>query len=89
MGRERLMTAGEVADYLSCSVSTVRRLAAAGRVPHYRLGRIVRFRRAEVDAWLVSHQEGDVPLIRTAPASDTDQLNLFDAGAAGTASPGG
>ncbi len=77
MVRERLMTAGEVADYLCCSVSTVRRFAARGTIPHYRLGKLVRFRRSELEGWLARRQWGDVPHDGRRPLVDRDQLHLF------------
>ena len=79
MAKEQpLMTAGEVASYLRCSISTVRRLTRRGELPHYRLGKIVRFRRDEIDAWLAGRHEGAVPsAIR--PSSDPNQLSLFEA----------
>ena len=76
--KERLMTMQEVAEYLQCSLSTVRRWVARGKVPHYRMGKLVRFRRAELDRWLDIYREGDWPrvepqLLEVEPA----QLSLF------------
>ncbi|MEW6750597.1 MAG: helix-turn-helix domain-containing protein [Candidatus Latescibacterota bacterium] len=77
MPRDRLLTTGELATYLSCSRSTVRRLTARGELPHYRLGRMVRFRRGEVDLWLARCRAGPAPgLVRDCPP-DPDQLSLF------------
>lgn len=76
MPRDSLMTTREVAAYLNCSTNTVRRLAAGGQLPHYRLGRMVRFRRAEVDNWLGAsrpNQEQSTPRLIEDPA----QLSLF------------
>ena len=73
------MTAQEVATYLRCSVSTVRRFVMRGEIPHYRLGKMVRFRRREVDSWLALYREGELlPDIRSAPVNP-DQLSLFGA----------
>jgi len=76
MVRERLLTAGQIADYLNCSVSTVRRLAGAAKIPHYRLGKLLRFRRTEVDSWLSQYKFGpkNASLDRPDPP---DQLTLF------------
>lgn len=79
MVKERLMTAGEVASYLSCSLSTVRRLVARGEIPHYRLGKMVRFRRGQIDAWLVLHQAGKVAAEGVSATEEDDQPSLFDA----------
>ena len=72
------MTAGEVSEYLQCSVSMVRRLVRRSEIPHIRLGRLVRFRRREVDAWLSRRREGagSGPEQRV-PAGHPDQLFLF------------
>jgi excisionase family DNA binding protein len=44
------MTLHEVAAYLSISPSTVYKLKARGKIRGYRVGRNLRFDRAEVDA---------------------------------------
>jgi excisionase family DNA binding protein len=49
---DRLVTADEVADRLVMSTAWVLREARAGRIPHHRFGRAVRFRMVEIDAWL-------------------------------------
>ena len=79
MARDRLMTARDAAAYLRCSVSTVRRLAHHDELPHYRLGKMVRFRRSEIDGWLTLHHEGN---LSSAPmAFNPNQLSLFDSDA--------
>jgi excisionase family DNA binding protein len=50
---EPLMTVEQVADYLAVPVKTVYRWRLAGVGPRgARVGRYVRFRRADVDSWL-------------------------------------
>ncbi len=77
MLRERLLTAPEVAAYLRCSVSTVRRLVGRGEIPHYRLGKMVRFRRREVDVWLRANSVGELPADPRVPPVDPAQMSLF------------
>ena len=78
MAREGLMKSKEVSRYLRCSVTTVRRLVAKGQIPHFRLGKLVRFRRNEIDAWLNMHHEGDLPPDGARePLVHPDQLFLF------------
>ena len=78
MAREGLMKAKEVSRYLRCSVTTVRRLVAKGQIPHFRLGKLVRFRRNEIDAWLIMHHEGERPPDGARePLVHPDQLFLF------------
>jgi len=45
---EALLTASEAAPLLSIHHVTLLRLAREGRVPHYRFGRLVRFRASEL-----------------------------------------
>ena len=77
MVKERLITARELATYLRCSVSTVRRLVLRGKIPHYRLGKMVRFRRSEIDAWLALRREGEMPPAIKSSPEDPNQLSLF------------
>lgn len=78
MPREALMTVAEVSDYLACSVSLVRRLARRSEIPHYRLGRLMRFRRTDVDAWLQARHEGSTSPGGRRSAAHPDQLFLFE-----------
>jgi excisionase family DNA binding protein len=55
---EPLLTARELAEHLSLSADTVLDWAEAGRIPHFKLGRAVRFRPSEVDAWLEAQRRG-------------------------------
>ena len=58
---ERLWTEQETAEYLQVAVGTLRRWRAEGSgPPALRAGRTVRYRRADVDAWLQRHaDDGD------------------------------
>jgi PTS system nitrogen regulatory IIA component len=58
MEQEQLMDIKEVANYLRVKESTVYTWAQEGILPAFRLGRLWRFRRAEIDAWLESHRRG-------------------------------
>lgn len=50
---EKLMPIGAVADYLGVPVATVYRWNSLGLGPQrYRVGKHVRYRRADVDAWI-------------------------------------
>jgi|TARA_B100000809_G_scaffold107609_1_gene106111 excisionase family DNA binding protein len=72
------MTSQEVSRYLRCSVTTVRRLVGKREMPHFRLGKLVRFRRSEIDAWLNLHHEGELPADGSRePLLHPDQLFLF------------
>ena len=79
MLKGQLMTVPELASYLRCSVTTVRRIVARGEIPHYRLGKMVRFRRREIDTWLTAYHEGEESPEARKVLVDPDQLSLFDA----------
>ncbi len=57
-----VMTVTEVAEYLRVNPQTVYRKAKAGEMPALRIGRAIRFRRAELDEWMKSNQTAAVPL---------------------------
>jgi excisionase family DNA binding protein len=56
-----LLTAREVADRLGLTPATVLRWARAGELPGFRLGRALRFREADLEAWLEAHATGAAP----------------------------
>lgn len=47
-----VMTVTEVAEYLRVNPQTVYRKAKAGELPAVRIGRAIRFRKAELDEWM-------------------------------------
>jgi excisionase family DNA binding protein len=55
---ERLLTAAELAEQLALSTSTVLDWFEAGRLPGFKLGRVVRFRESEVFDWLEAQRVG-------------------------------
>ncbi len=50
--KDEILTLDEVAGYLKVGKRTVYRLAAAGKIPAFKLGGIWRFRRADLDRWI-------------------------------------
>lgn len=60
---DRLLTLGDVADYLGCSVRTVKRRVRAGGLPAYRDGRLVRVREADLARYVAER------VARAAPAA--------------------
>ena len=54
----RLLEAEDIAGYLGMRTDWVYREVRAGRLPHIRLGRAVRFRQESIDAWLESRERG-------------------------------
>ena len=62
MVAERLMTLDEAARYLNIHPVTLYRWAKAKKIPASKIGRIWRFRREKIDAWL--ERQEDVRLKR-------------------------
>jgi excisionase family DNA binding protein len=54
----RLLEAEDVANYLGMRTDWVYREVRAGRLPHIRLGRAVRFRRESIELWLETRERG-------------------------------
>ncbi len=50
---EKFLTVDEIAEYLSLSRATIYQWASEKRIPHYRMGRAIRFKRAEIESWLL------------------------------------
>ena len=46
---QRMSTAREVAEYLHIPVAVVYRKTQSGDLPHYRLGRAIRYKLSEID----------------------------------------
>lgn len=64
---ESLLTAAEIAERLALSTATVLDWWEAGRLPGFKLGRVVRFRESEVLEWLESQRVGPAPVGRQHP----------------------
>ena len=58
VGPSLLLEADDVARHIGMTADWVYREVRAGRMPHIRLGRYVRFRRESIDAWLVARERG-------------------------------
>ena len=55
---EALMSLHDVARYLAMTDRTIYDWAQTGRIPAFKLGATWRFRRSEIDAWLLSQRSG-------------------------------
>jgi excisionase family DNA binding protein len=55
------MTIQEVAEYLDLSTVAVRRLARAGAIPAFKVGRQWRVKRELLDLWLERESKENVP----------------------------
>ena len=49
-----ILTIREVAEYLKVTERTIYRLAAAKKIPGFKVGGTWRFRQADIDAWIAA-----------------------------------
>jgi excisionase family DNA binding protein len=54
-----ILTLKQVADFLKVTERTIYRLAAAKKIPAFKVGGTWRFSRAELDQWIQRQQKGD------------------------------
>lgn len=47
-----LMTVGQLSEYLGIPTSTIYSLTMKATIPHYHIGKLLRFRKADIDEWL-------------------------------------
>ncbi len=51
-----ILTVKEVADYLSCSISTIRSLVRKGEIPYFRIGTKLNFNKEAIDNWVYNQE---------------------------------
>ncbi len=54
---EEIMTIQDISSYLKIAEKTTYRLAAEGKLPGFKVGGSWRFRKSQVDAWIVENEE--------------------------------
>lgn len=52
LGTSEILTIGEVSDYLKVTERTIYRLAAAKKIPAFKVGGSWRFSRSAIDIWI-------------------------------------
>ena len=63
MADEQLMSVKDVAEYLKVDMSTVYLWSQRGQMPAMKVGRMWRYRRAEIDAWLDQRRSPSVQVM--------------------------
>ena len=58
-----ILTRETAAQYLCVSPATITRMVSRGELRHARIGHVLRFRRAWLDAWLDSRAQGGGPAV--------------------------
>lgn len=53
-----LMRVKEIAEYLNVPESTIYNLTFREAIPHYHIGKVLRFKKSDVDKWLESNSQG-------------------------------
>lgn len=46
----------ELSEYLGIKKSTLYSKVESGEIPHFKVGRLIRFRKSEVEKWMESHR---------------------------------
>ncbi|MCK4420963.1 helix-turn-helix domain-containing protein [candidate division WOR-3 bacterium] len=49
---DKWLTLDQIAEYLQMSTSSIYKMAQAGKIPAYKVGRQWRFKRKEIDRWV-------------------------------------
>lgn len=65
----RLLTARQVADRLGLSTETVLSWVRRGELPAFKLGRAIRFREDDLDAWLAQRATPGRGVLTTTPGA--------------------
>jgi excisionase family DNA binding protein len=60
-GVSEYLTIHEVADYLCIKTSSL--YSKIAEIPHYRIRRLLRFKKGDIDAWMETKREG-IPHVR-------------------------
>ena len=57
---KEFLSIGDLSEVLGIKKSTLYSLVENGELPHYKIGRLVRFKRNDVDAWMESHRVKEI-----------------------------
>jgi excisionase family DNA binding protein len=53
-----VITIKEVAEYLKLAEKTAYRVEAEGKIPSFKVGASWRFRKSEIDRWIIAEEQG-------------------------------
>lgn len=54
LNMEKWLTLEQIAEYLQMSTSSIYKIAQAGKIPAYKVGRQWRFKKEEIDRWVTN-----------------------------------
>ena len=60
------MTIQKLSEYLVIKASTIYSLTEQKRIPHYKIGRLIRFKKSEIDLWMEGNKKEIVDVSRAA-----------------------
>jgi len=52
LNMDKWLTLEQIAEYLQMSTSSIYKMAQAGKIPAYKVGRQWRFKKEEIDQWV-------------------------------------
>ena len=57
---KEFLTINELSEYLSIKTSTLYSMVESGEISHYRVGRLIRFKKEDVDVWMEKHRREEI-----------------------------
>jgi excisionase family DNA binding protein len=54
---KEFLNVNEVGEYLGIKISTLYFYVENGNIPHYRVGRLIRFKKLEIDQWMEGNKK--------------------------------
>lgn len=60
------LTVTEASNYISVKKSFMYSLVESSEIPHYRLGRLIRFKHSDLDKWMEEHRKEKIEVFVTA-----------------------
>lgn len=62
---DRILTLEEVSNYLKLHKATIYKMAQTGKIPALKVGKVWRFKRVKLEAWLERQEDGIAPRTRS------------------------
>jgi len=63
---KEFLNINDLSEYLSIKKSTLYSMVESGELPHYKIGRLIRFKRNDVDAWIETHRRERIEIDKRA-----------------------
>jgi excisionase family DNA binding protein len=63
---KEFLNVSDLSEYLSIKKSTLYSMVESGDLPYYRIGRLIRFKRNDVDAWMETHRKERIEIDKKA-----------------------